>query len=847
MWSTDGTESGTALFADLEPGKTDSRPFILASANGTLYFQTNKPGGGSHFWATDGGTPRELGVAAGLQGSNNSTFWPVGTKFYFGAQNSLNGVEPWVTDGTDAGTHMVANLAPDSAPSADPYGLAAVGNTLLFTARGDASGNLGIYTTIWRTDGTAGGTYPLMPGHVLNSGAFSFGSIALFYDQQKLLLTDGTPQGTTSADAFVKRIGNTSLSSIIQFGDDLYFGGDTLLHTTVADGPVINLGAGYPQNLLSVAGRLFFYADGPSHSRGIWTTDGTPSGTYATYPDLFSDRGSVGAMVTMDGALYFMQADKDGTKTRLMRNDGTIDGLIAVKEFAGNASNTRISASAHHLFFFTRDGMWASDGTEAGTVKLLAELPQYGGDLPMIANGDRILFDQYADFNAPHHLWSSDGTVAGTVVLHQSPQAIYPVTIDGVTYFTGHDDAHGYEPWTTDGTLTGTKLLYDVNPGSASSFATGFKKAGNTVYFSAYTDANGRELWALPLTTPQLSIADARGAEGDSGTSVMHFKVTLSQTSNQPVTVQYATSDATAHAGEDYDAASGTVTFAPGDVSKMIDVTIHGDTVLENNETFFVRLRNAGGAALPDPDAFGVIEENDQSADLGIRLELTNDNSGIFSTLDITNNGPGSASNVVWTIASTSTWGQCNPYSQICTLSMLANNATKQAYLYNEPLEQTWLSATVGASQRDPQTANNTVAWTVGAQRSIAMDAPFLTPGATATIQGITYSSTPGITSSDPTVVSLSAPTINGSFIKVTATALKTGTSTITTNGPGKLLVMVVPPGTTPRWPGGVQFSAGNTTTNFDQPFTVTATPVGLAPFTGASRHCATDDSNVAP
>jgi hypothetical protein len=90
------------------------------------------------------------------------------------------------------------------------------------------------------------------------------------------------------------------------------------------------------------------------------------------------------------------------------------------------------------------------------------------------------------------------------------------------------------------------------------------------------------------------------------------------------------------------------------------------------------------------------------------------------------------------------------------------------------------------------------------------------------------------MTSSDPTVVSLSTPAFNNGFAKVTATALKPGTSTIST-GLGTLQVIVVPQGTTPRWPDGVRLSNGDTVTDFHQPLIVTAGAAGVAPFTGAS------------
>lgn len=79
--------------------------------------------------------------------------------------------------------------------------------------------------------------------------------------------------------------------------------------------------------------------------------------------------------------------------------------------------------------------------------------------------------------------------------------------------------------------------------------------------------------------------------EGNSGTKVATFPVTLSNPSAVPVTLHYSTADGTATvADNDYESASGTVTFAPGETSQTISVTINGDTTAEADETFSVNL-----------------------------------------------------------------------------------------------------------------------------------------------------------------------------------------------------------------------------------------------------------------
>src|SRR5205823_9745060 len=72
------------------------------------------------------------------------------------------------------------------------------------------------------------------------------------------------------------------------------------------------------------------------------------------------------------------------------------------------------------------------------------------------------------------------------------------------------------------------------------------------------------------------------------------------QASDVPVTVNYATEDGTATAGKDYLAAGGTLTFAPGETSKNVDVTVYGDFEDEGSETFSLKLSGASGIIIAD-------------------------------------------------------------------------------------------------------------------------------------------------------------------------------------------------------------------------------------------------------
>lgn len=111
----------------------------------------------------------------------------------------------------------------------------------------------------------------------------------------------------------------------------------------------------------------------------------------------------------------------------------------------------------------------------------------------------------------------------------------------------------------------------------------------------------------------RISIDNTAAYEGNSGTTLMTFTVTLSATHNEAVTVSYATADGTATiANNDYIAAWGTLTFALGETSKKITVEIVGDTNPEGEAEFFVNLSGASlNAFILDSQGFGRIMDDD--------------------------------------------------------------------------------------------------------------------------------------------------------------------------------------------------------------------------------------------
>lgn len=115
-----------------------------------------------------------------------------------------------------------------------------------------------------------------------------------------------------------------------------------------------------------------------------------------------------------------------------------------------------------------------------------------------------------------------------------------------------------------------------------------------------------------PATT--VSVGDASLGEGDTGVRELTFTVSLSRPAGSPITVGYATADGTATAGADYEASSGTVTFANGEQSKPLTVPVTGDLSDEADETFLLRLAEPTNAILGDAEGVGTIVDDDKPA-----------------------------------------------------------------------------------------------------------------------------------------------------------------------------------------------------------------------------------------
>ena len=206
-----------------------------------------------------------------------------------------------------------------------------------------------------------------------------------------------------------------------------------------------------------------------------------------------------------------------------------------------------------------------------------------------------------------------DGTNSFTFELNFSDN------VTGLSYITLRDSAFQV----TNGKVTGARRLVQganqrwnvtVQPHSAGDITITLPETTDCTATGAICSQDGRKLSnsssATILGPVAISVADAKAKEDEVET--VDFVVSLSRTSTQRITVNYATSNGTAVAGEDYTATSGTLTFSPGETSKTVSVPVLDDAIDEGNETFVLTLSNpTGGAVLLDATATGTIENTD--------------------------------------------------------------------------------------------------------------------------------------------------------------------------------------------------------------------------------------------
>jgi large repetitive protein len=401
VWASDGSAAGT--FEVSYPGG-NSDPNYLTNVNGTLFFVADDGAHGKELWESDGsfaGTSMVADINPGASGSNPYFLTNVNGTLFFNANDNTHGAELW--ESSVAGTFLVADINPGSSGSF-PQFLTNVNGTLFFAA------NDGSQEDLWESNGTAGGTFLLDTNIFINH--VTYGPFLTNVDGTLFFAADDGNHGTELWES------NAAVGTFL-----------------VAD---INPGgnSSNPYNLTNVNGTLFFQAN-DGHGSTLWQSNGTSTGTFMVAdinpgPGLGASNG--GDLTDVNGTLFFDASDGS-------------DGFE----------------------------LWQSNGSAAGTFMVQDINPGPDSSYPFyLTNVNGTLFFSADDGTNGSQLWESNGSAAGTVMVtdinpHENgfPNGSNPLSltnVNGNLFFSADDGVHGTEPWILVNTATTTSISSTPNP-----------------------------------------------------------------------------------------------------------------------------------------------------------------------------------------------------------------------------------------------------------------------------------------------------------------------------------------------------------------------------------------------
>lgn len=322
LWISDGTNAGTNLITDLNPGTGGQPGDKLVYWNGLVYFEGDDGVNGDELWVTDGtaaGTTMLKDINPGAPNSGIRMLATVyNNELYFRADDGVNGSELWKTDGTTAGTIMVADINPVLGESGAPQYPVIFNGLLLFQANDGVNG-----VEPWRTDGTAAGTVMIAD---INPGAGGSN-------------WNNSPDGNGAAELngwlYFRASGVDGAGSAVGF--ELF---RTDLITTEL---VIDLRAGSssgsPLNLTVFGNNLYFRGNDGFTGNELWVSDGTAVGTLMVSdnnPGTGSGYSATTSATTVDfiniGSGIYFRGSNGSDGTELWFSDGTAGGTVQVAD-----------------------------------------------------------------------------------------------------------------------------------------------------------------------------------------------------------------------------------------------------------------------------------------------------------------------------------------------------------------------------------------------------------------------------------------------------------------------------------------------------------------------------------
>jgi ELWxxDGT repeat protein len=417
----------------------------------------------------------ESSISIPLPNANSGSSVGVsGAKLFFPAIDADHGEEPWVSDGTAAGTGMLKDIDAGGGSSSPHDFQVATNGTVYFLASD------GVRDRIYRTTGKASTTVQVgaVPASLNVSGMRVIGNQVIFF-------------GFSTDDP--------SLVGLWRLSAD----GSTSTHYSPQFGQPIN---GNPQTVNGgtdiINGKLL-YEDGTDHT--LWETDGLTAQQISA--DLTDT--STTEKVIYNGMLYFDSTfASNGGGRELFRSDGTPGGTTRVSSIRpGNSPQiNELTVSGGKLYFLATDGtngfqIWSFDGQTVSRVTTLAgtssgvslrDLTDFGGTLFFTYSpdgGTRLLY-KLAGGTTPTRVGTATGGASGGT----SPGFLMPV--GSTLYFSALDTAAHAKLFQTDGTTI------SLTAGDAGSDPAALVNVNGTLFFQADDATHGTELHDVAAATP---------------------------------------------------------------------------------------------------------------------------------------------------------------------------------------------------------------------------------------------------------------------------------------------------------------------------------------------------------
>ena len=555
LWATDGTPGGT-IALELQPGSQGSSIAALAVGLDGVVFTAAIGANGRELGTSDGTQTGTRGVAnIRLIGSSSPTsIARFGNDVLFSASDGATGRELWVSDGTSIGTTLVSDLASPT-DSSRPTNFVPLGNNMFFSANQPGAGNSG--NEPWISDGTPAGTNVLADlntsssnpvGATLHRSEVWFGANASGVGPE-VFRTDGTPGGTVQVTNFASLAASpddlTSITSNFLAGSAFVPGqsreflmidgaGAT---TTVDIRPGSNTSS--PSQITRAGNRAVFVANDGTTGNELWASDGTVAGTQllrdiqpgATSPSILY-------LTSFGNSVVFRASDPTNGGIEPWITDGTPGGtrpIADVNPGAASSSPEQFAATPTRVFFSairSPNGreLFVTDGSPSGTRMVVDLNPAGSGSPTEITTVGELCFFFFDDRSTTgRELYVSDGTAIGTRLVADLAPGPQSGAISGLTAlpslglvaFAGTDGNNGLQVFLSDGLGITQAGRIGGRDGSGAAVLSDFNVAGSTLYFNADDGVFGVEPWAFSVNSAGMAVVQRYGTSCRGSTNVL--------------------------------------------------------------------------------------------------------------------------------------------------------------------------------------------------------------------------------------------------------------------------------------------------------------------------------------